>query len=115
MSLCGLKKSTKPLRLLKRRWSAPTLIYPNRPTYVQMPVAEVWDSSYNRKLETHGPSSKPAQDSDAETRYAIELELLAVTWTITKCHLFLAGLPYFTVITDHAPSSGANSEQPQVG
>ena len=42
--------------------------------------------------------------SDAETRYAIiELELLAVTWAITKCHLFLAGLPHFTVVTDHHP------------
>ena len=42
--------------------------------------------------------------SDAETRYAIiELELLSVTWAITKCHLFLVGLPPFTVITDHHP------------
>ena len=42
--------------------------------------------------------------SDAESRYAIiELELLAVTWAITKCHLFLAGLPHFLVITDHHP------------
>ena len=42
--------------------------------------------------------------SDAETRYAvIELELLAVSWAISKCHVFLAGLPHFTVITDHHP------------
>ncbi len=42
--------------------------------------------------------------SDAESRYAIiELELLAVSWAITKCKLFLAGLPHFTVITDHHP------------
>ena len=42
--------------------------------------------------------------SDAESRYAvIELEMLAVTWAITKCKLFLAGLPQFTVITDHYP------------
>ena len=42
--------------------------------------------------------------SDAESRYAvIELELLAVSWAIAKCKLFLAGLPYFTVVTDHHP------------
>ena len=42
--------------------------------------------------------------SDAESRYAIiELELLAVSWAIVKCKLFLAGLQHFTVITDHHP------------
>ena len=42
--------------------------------------------------------------SDAESRYAIiELELLAVAWAILKCKLFLAGLPHFTVVTDHHP------------
>ena len=42
--------------------------------------------------------------SDAESRYAIiKLEFLAVTWAIKKCHIFLAGLPHFTVITDHHP------------
>ena len=42
--------------------------------------------------------------SDAESRYAIiELELLAVTWAIIKCKIFLAGLPHFTVLTDHHP------------
>ena len=42
--------------------------------------------------------------SDTESRYAvIELECLAVAWAIKKCHLFLAGLNHFTVITDHNP------------
>ena len=42
--------------------------------------------------------------TDAESRYAIiELEMLAVTWATTKCHLFLAGLQHFQVITDHNP------------
>lgn len=44
--------------------------------------------------------------SDAESRYAIiELlnELLAVSWAIAKWHIFLAGLPHFTFITDHHP------------
>ena len=40
----------------------------------------------------------------AESRYAvIELELLAIAWAITKCKIFLAGLPHFIVITDHHP------------
>ena len=42
--------------------------------------------------------------SDTESRYAvIELELLAVTWAISKCNIFLAGLQHFLVITDHHP------------
>ena len=42
--------------------------------------------------------------SDAESRYAIiELELLAVTWAILKSNIFLAGLPHFTILTDHHP------------
>ena len=42
--------------------------------------------------------------SDAETRYAvIEFEMLAVSWAIGKCRLFLAGLQHFQIITDHNP------------
>jgi len=37
--------------------------------------------------------------SDAGSRYT----LLPVSWTITKCKLFLAGLPQFTDVTDHHP------------
>ena len=33
----------------------------------------------------------------------IELELLSVAWAVTKCSLFLAGLPHFDVIIDHKP------------
>ena len=33
----------------------------------------------------------------------IELEMLAVSWAIIKCRVFLAGLPHFTVRTDHRP------------
>ena len=41
---------------------------------------------------------------DTESRYAItELEVLAVSWAIIKCRVFLAGLPHFTVLTDHHP------------
>ena len=40
--------------------------------------------------------------SSAESRYAIiELEMLAVAWTVMKCKTFLAGLQHFKVITDH--------------
>ena len=42
--------------------------------------------------------------TDTETRYVvIELECLAVTWAIKKCHIFLSGLDHFTVVTDHNP------------
>ena len=39
-----------------------------------------------------------------QSRYAvIELELSAVKWTMEKCHLFLKGLPMFTLVVDHQP------------
>ena len=42
--------------------------------------------------------------SEAESRYAvIELEMLAVTWAVMKCKMFLNGLQTFQVITDHNP------------
>ena len=42
--------------------------------------------------------------TNTESRYAvIELECLAVAWAIQKCHLFLASLSHFTVITNHNP------------
>ena len=42
--------------------------------------------------------------TDTETRYAvIELEMLSVAWAAQKCRIFLAGLPTFTVITNHSP------------
>ena len=42
--------------------------------------------------------------TDTETRYAvIELECLAVAWAVKKCHIFLSGLDYFTIVTDHNP------------
>jgi transposase InsO family protein len=42
--------------------------------------------------------------TDTESRYAVvEIELLAVAWAAKKCNVFLAGLPTFTVVTDHNP------------
>jgi len=33
----------------------------------------------------------------------VELELLAISWAVSNCRLFLAGLQHFTVLTDHNP------------
>jgi len=42
--------------------------------------------------------------TETESRYAIvELEMLAVAYATSKCHLFLAGLQHFRVITGHNP------------
>ena len=39
-----------------------------------------------------------------ETWYStIELELLAVAWSVAKCKVSLLGLQNFTIITDHSP------------
>ncbi|QQP40025.1 Uncharacterized protein FKW44_013925 [Caligus rogercresseyi] len=41
---------------------------------------------------------------DVETSYAmVELEALAIYWAIKKTETYLAGLPFFTVVTDHSP------------
>ena len=40
----------------------------------------------------------------AESRYAmIELEALGACWAMKKCNMYLQGLPYFTLVTDHQP------------
>ena len=40
----------------------------------------------------------------AESRYAvIELELLAVAWSVLKCKVFLLGVQNFMIMTDHSP------------
>jgi len=39
---------------------------------------------------------------ETKSHYAvIELELLLISWAVSKCRLFLAGLQHFTVLTDH--------------
>ena len=42
--------------------------------------------------------------SDTEKRYAvIEVEMLAIVWSMIKCRLYLAGMPMFNVEVDHKP------------
>ena len=49
---------------------------------------------------------------DAETRYAmVELEALAIFYAVKKNHLYLAGLPHFTVNSDHRPLESIFNEQ----
>ena len=49
--------------------------------------------------------------SDAESRYAtIEKKIFGVTWSIRKCHKFLAGLLYLEAVTDHNPIMGYSKE-----
>jgi len=51
----------------------------------------------------------------AESRYTvIELECLAVGWAMKKCHLFLAGLGHFTIVTDYNPPL-SHSQLPSLG
>ena len=62
------------------------------------------DSSCNRRQTMTLIQAGSRFLTDAESRYAIiELELLAISWAIIKCKMFLADLPHFRVITDHHP------------
>ena len=60
-------------------------------------------------LQLHGQDWKLVQCgsrflTDVESRYAVvELEMLAVTWAVRKCHVYLAGMQEFRLITDHRP------------
>lgn len=39
---------------------------------------------------------------DSEIRYTVaELKLQAVVWTMTKCRMYLLGLPHFELLIDH--------------
>ena len=82
--------------------SAPTLSFcnPLKPTRIYTDASRqrlgfVFTSKVTGILVAHPGWSRFL--SDAESRYAIiELELLAVSWAIHKCNIFLAGLPYGT-------------------
>ena len=42
--------------------------------------------------------------TEAESRYAtIEMEMLAISWAVRKCKVYLAGREHFDIITDHKP------------
>ena len=42
--------------------------------------------------------------TDTESRYAmVELELKKAEWAMSKCRLYLLGLPRFTLVVDHQP------------
>ena len=81
---------------------------PEKETFLQTDASRCNGLGY-ALLQKHGEQYKLVQCgsryiSETEARYAmIELELLAIVWSIKKCKLFLAGLPHFMVITDHRP------------
>ena len=60
-------------------------------------------------LQKHGSKWRPAQCGSrvitpTEKNYSmIELEALASAWAMNKCRLFLLGLPFFILETDHRP------------
>ncbi len=91
--------------------SAPTLSYfdPTKPTRLCTDASRQGLGFVLQQQHTDTWSIVQAGSrflSDAESRYTvIELEQLAVSWAIKKCHFFLAGLPHFAIITDHHPSS----------
>ena len=82
---------------------------PALPTYLQTDASRLYGVGY-ALLQDHGAGHLRLVQcgshflADAETRYAvIELEMLAVSWALSKCRLYLLGLPSFTIHTDHRP------------
>ena len=97
------------LRAKQSLSSAPTLSYfdPVRPTRLctdasRQGLGFVLQQCHHDKWTLVQAGSRFL--SEAESRYAIiELEMLAVSWAINKCRVFLAGLPHFAILTDHHP------------
>ena len=55
-------------------------------------------------MKKHGSSSRITVLTETESNYVmVELELLAVVWTMRKCQIYLQGLPSFELIVDHKP------------
>ena len=82
---------------------------PDRPVILQTDASRLNGLGY-ALLQDHGNGNLRLVQcgsrflTDAETRYAtIELEMLAVSWAMSKCRLYLIGLQHFTLMTDHRP------------
>ena len=88
----------------------PILAYfdPSLPTAVHTDASRLRGLGF-ALLQRHGQDWKLVQCgsrflTDVESRYAVvELEMLAITWAVRKCHIYLAGMPEFRLITDHRP------------
>ena len=81
---------------------------PKLPTMLQTDASRLKGLGYVL-LQKHDETWKLTQAgsrfiTDTESRYAmVELELLAVVWAISKCRIYLQGLPKFELIVDHKP------------
>ena len=81
---------------------------PSLPTMLQTDAARTKGLGF-ALLQQHGDTWRLVHCgsrflTDTESRYAVvEIELSAVLWACRKCHNYLAGLPYFTVVVDHRP------------
>ena len=81
---------------------------PKRETKLEVDASRLHGLGFNL-LQKHDEHWKLIQCgsrflSDPESRYAmIELECIAIMYGIKKCHMYLAGLEHFTVVTDHRP------------
>ncbi|XP_064111352.1 uncharacterized protein LOC135218834 [Macrobrachium nipponense] len=85
---------------------------PTLPTILQTDASRLYGIGY-ALLQDHGSGHLRVVQcgshflADTETRCAtIELEMLAVSWVLTKCCLYLKGLPTFTL-----PIIGAYHQQ----
>lgn len=88
----------------------PTLKHfdPDRPTRIQTDASRLKGLGYALLQEYddgwHLIQCGSRYLSPTESRYAtIELELLAVTWSMDKCRLYLLGMKEFELIVDHRP------------
>ena len=81
---------------------------PSLPTMLQTDAARLKGLGY-ALLQQHGETWRLVQCgsrflTDTETRYAmVELEMLAALWAMTKCRVYLLGLPTFSLVVDHRP------------
>lgn len=97
---------------VKRVLASPPVLghfYPTRPTMLETDAAREKGLGFVlRQRDEHGRwqliQCGSRLISDTESRYAVcEREMLAVVWACQKCHQYLAGLPTFSMVTDHKP------------
>ena len=102
---------TRAFEAVKKVLTSPAVLAPFDPTLetrLETDASRLHGLGFNL-MQRHGDRWKLVQCgscfvTDVESRYSVfELEAIAVQYGMKKCHLFLAGMPTFTLVVEHRP------------